>query len=129
MVAMTHNVNPGQIPGLGPANERRRAVRDRRAEVRYVPHDGEMAAQIVRSSGGDVHPADLLDISRASVRLAIHAGVDFEPDENCVVTLLPTAGDAMSFSGVVVRTEEHSKITVLVIAFNESANEEKRPLL
>jgi hypothetical protein len=88
-----------------------------------------MAAQIVRSSGGDVHPADLLDISRASVRLAIHACVDFEPDENCVVTLLPTAGDAMSFSGVVVRTEEHSKITVLVIAFNESANEEKRPLL
>lgn len=129
MIAMTHNINPGQAPGLGPADDRRKAVRDRRAEVRYVPHDGEIAAQIVRCSSGDVHPADLLDISRASVRVAIHAGIDFKLDENCIVTLLPMAGDAMSFSGVVARTEEHSKITVLVIAFDESTNEEQCPLL
>lgn len=126
---MAHDVNPDQMPGVEPAEDRRKAVRDRRAEVRYVPHDGGMAARIVRCGSGQVHSADLLDISRASARLAIHAGVDFKLDENCIVMLLPTAGDAMAFSGVVARTEEHSKITVLVIAFNESVNEEKCPLL
>lgn len=97
-------------------------MRDRRGEQRYAPDDGEMAARLVRVDSGEVLPADLLDISHASARLAIHSGVAFKPNENCVVMLMPSTGAVMSFSGTVARLEEHARITVIVIAFQAMAH-------
>jgi hypothetical protein len=76
-------------------------------------------AAILRCCNGEVLQADLLDISRVSVRLALHPGVRLELGESCLIRWRPASGEEVALEGAVIRIEAHGMITVVVILFQD----------
>lgn len=90
---------------------------DRRAEPRYAPAGGEIAARVKDVDSGEDLQADLLDISNTGMRMAIDRGTGLKEGAKCLATLFPHGAEELRLQGVIKRVEQHSAITVIAIIF------------
>jgi hypothetical protein len=111
-------IDLGAIPGLELQRDRRRAVGDRRQELRYVPEEGSCPVRLRKASSTQHLQADLLDISTRAMRLALHPQAAFSLGERCITTWRPPGADELSLGGWVTRLEKHSLIIVMTLTFS-----------